>query len=258
MSRLVIDLREPPRSQALVLGLAGVAIVLVAWEAVARLGVGGSALLAPSEIIVAATSESVTRSIGRSYLVTLQSVGIGYLCGLVIGLAMAFLAQTASWMNSLMQRISILGWVLPVVALTPVLMPFIDGNTVPAIVSTWFAYFYVFVGASSGLQEHRQAQADLLRSLGGTRFDLFARVRIPSALPLLVDGMRLAAPAAVTGTVFGEWFGASRGVGVLLVSSMQNMQTGQMWATACVVVATALVFGQLIGLLQRFVARRYA
>jgi NitT/TauT family transport system permease protein len=48
----------------------------------------------------------------------------------------------------------------------------------------------------------------------------------------LLDGLTLAAPAAVLGAVIGEWFGAPRGLGILLVSSMQNFQIELLWAAA--------------------------
>ena len=62
-----------------------------------------------------------------------------------------------------------------------------------------------------------------------------------TASPELVDGLRLAAPAALVGAIFGEWFGADSGLGLLLITSMQNFRIDLLWATALLGVAASLI-----------------
>jgi len=81
--------------------------------------------------------------------------------------------------------------------------------------------------------------------------------RARSALPAFADGLRLAAPAAVLGAILGEWFGAPRGIGILIVSSMQNFQIRQLWAAALLAAVVSMIAFALFGALERFVVSRF-
>jgi ABC-type nitrate/sulfonate/bicarbonate transport system permease component len=93
--------------------------------------------------------------------------------------------------------------------------------------------------------------------LGAGRSTTLLRLLLPAGLPLIVDGLTLAAPAAVLGAVIGEWFGARRGVGVLLVSAMQNVQIPLLWAAALAAAALSLLAYLLLVGLRGLVNRRF-
>jgi len=81
---------------------------------------------------------------------------------------------------------------------------------------------------------------------------------VPGAVPAFVDGLRLAAPAAVLGTVLGEWFGAPRGLGAISVSALQNLRVPQMWAAALLCVACSLAAYIVLTTLHRRALARFA
>ena len=82
-------------------------------------------------------------------------------------------------------------------------------------------------------------------------------MRIPAAVPAAIDGLRLAGPAALAGAIFGEWYGAPRGIGVLLVSAMQNARADRLWAASLLAVALAAALYGVLGLLAGRVDRRF-
>jgi NitT/TauT family transport system permease protein len=69
--------------------------------------------------------------------------------------------------------------------------------------------------------------------------------------------MRLAAPAALIGVIIGEWFGAPRGLGVLMINAMQNFQIPLLWSAILLTVATSIVLFASLGVLERVVAERF-
>ena len=81
-------------------------------------------------------------------------------------------------------------------------------------------------------------------------------VQFPNALPTLIDGLKLGVSTAVLGAILGEWFGAPAGLGVLIVSSMQNFQINLLWSAAIIgtVMSGAAYF--LLALLQARLLRR--
>ena len=82
-------------------------------------------------------------------------------------------------------------------------------------------------------------------------------MRIPAAVPSTIDGLRLAGPAALAGAIFGEWYGAPRGIGVLLVSAMQNARADRLWAASLLAVALAGALYGVLGLLAGRVDRHF-
>jgi len=77
-------------------------------------------------------------------------------------------------------------------------------------------------------------------------------------MPAFIDGLRLAAPGAVLGAVLGEWFGAPRGLGVLIISSLQNVRIPQLWAAALLCVFCSLLAYVMLSMVHRWAQRRYA
>ncbi len=105
----------------------------------------------------------------------------------------------------------------------------------PIAVAALAVFFFVFMSASVGLwcgatcgARHVQRTGHRTPAAGGGRCSL------PAMWPSLLDGIKLAAPAALAGTIFGEWYGADRGLGVLLIAGMQggSRSAEQLWAAS--------------------------
>ena len=101
------------------------------------------------------------------------------------------------------------------------------------------AVFPVFVSTYVGFNSSPAAGLDVVHAHGGSTWCVLRTVRLPAAMPAVIDGLRLAAPAALAGAVFGEWYGAPRGLGVLLVSAMQSARPERLWAASLLAAAMA-------------------
>lgn len=69
--------------------------------------------------------------------------------------------------------------------------------------------------------------------------------------------MKFATPAAFIGTILGEWFGATRGLGLLMVSAMQNFQIPLLWSAVTIVSTASLIAYGLLSLVERYVHRGF-
>ena len=84
--------------------------------------------------------------------------------------------------------------------------------------------------------------SDLARSMGATRLQVFAQFRLPTSLPYLFSGLKVAATLAIAGAVVGEFVGADKGLGYLLLVTNSNMETALMFATIVALTIIGLVF----------------
>jgi len=80
---------------------------------------------------------------------------------------------------------------------------------------------------------------------------------LPAALPAIVTSMKLAVPAALIGAIIGEWFGAPRGLGLLILNAMQNFQVPLLWSAVLLTAMVSLSLFSVLTLLERMVYDRF-
>lgn len=160
------------------------------------------------------------------FWVTGQEVIGGFL---LAGAAGIVLAMIISW-NPLLSRIILPSVVvfdtLPKVALVPLFLAYLGFGVVPNIfISAIIAFFPVLISSASGLQQANADLLDLASSLGASRLRVFFRIRLPSALPFILSGLRIASTLTVTGAVFGEFLASRAGLGSITIQTENNLQT---------------------------------
>jgi NitT/TauT family transport system permease protein len=238
--------------------LLGAAIFLAAWEAIGRLGWLGEAFPSLTQIASVLERPASRELFGRALRQTggsaLIALGAGALVAIVLALICATLPRLERGLDTLASWL----YAVPAIAFGPVLILFAGPEATPAVLGTLSAFFPVHVALSSQLRYGAPARRHLAQVLGANRARTFALVDVPGAIPALVDGLRLAAPAAVLGVVLGEWFGAPRGLGVIIVSALQNVLIARMWAAALLCVGFALLAYVVLTQLHRRALARFA
>ena len=102
-------------------------------------------------------------------------------------------------------------------------------------------FFPVASACHDGLQRTPPEWLQLAKTMNASRWRLFYRIRLPAALPALASGIRIAAVAAPIGAIVGEWVGASRGLGYLMLNANARMQIDLMFAALIVIIIMALL-----------------
>lgn len=183
------------------------------------------------------TGGAVFQALGH----TLIEAGEGFGLGTLIALGLASIALVLPALQPGIDRLAAIISSFPLIALGPILVTTVGPSSSPLIIATVSAGFVVFVSASSGLSSPPATLVEAFDAMGSSRTKRTALLNFPHAVPLLVDGLCLAAPAAVLGAILGEWFGAERGIGVLLIGAMQNYDVDELWAAALVASAASLI-----------------
>jgi putative hydroxymethylpyrimidine transport system permease protein len=146
---------------------------------------------------------------------------------------------------------------VPVFALAPILMLWLGyGLWSKVAVAVLIIYFPVASTFLDGLLRTPQGYLDLAHCMGATPRRTMWRVRIPAALPALASGLRLAAVYAPIGAVIGEWVGASRGLGYLMLFANGRARIDLMFAALLVLaVLTILLHAAVDAAARRLQAR---
>jgi NitT/TauT family transport system permease protein len=90
-------------------------------------------------------------------------------------------------------------------------------------------FFPIVLTTARGLKEVEPDLLDLVRTLRGSRWQVFAKIQLPNALPYIFAGMKVAAILAVAGAIVGEFLGSDRGLGYLMLQVQVTLDTAAMF-----------------------------
>jgi NitT/TauT family transport system permease protein len=239
----------PLRSTVLAFG--GLGLFFGAWQLIGYYRLAGLTWPPLSEVVALLADPLRWPLFGRALAATVYAMALGYAVGLALGLGAAVATHLFPSARPGTDRLAAVINSIPSIALGPVFIVFLSRESTPAAIAAAHVAFILYVSASSGLAAASQGHHDLLSALGASRWQRLWRLDLPVALPALATGLKLAVPAALIGTVIGEWFGAPRGLGVLIVNAMQNFQIPLLWSVVVLIAATSLILYAALTLLER-------
>lgn len=231
--------------------------VLVAWQVlVVALGVPSFLLPAPTAIAEQVGAQFAV--IASTAAVTGGNALTGLVAGFVTGVALALLAARSRLVEALTTPVVLAASAVPIVALAPVFTTMFGSTTeVPRqLVVTVVVVVPVFVSTARGLRQVQPVHADLMHSLAATPWQASRFVRLPGAVPFIVTGLRLAAPAAVIAAIVAEYFGGRQnGLGSRISSAAANTAYARAWAFVVAAIVLGLLFHLAGVLLERLATR---
>lgn len=231
--------------------------VLVLWQVLVL------ALAVPAFLLPAPTA--IAGQVGAQFGVILPTAAVtggnalaGLVAGFLLGVALALLAAWSRPVRELATPVVLAASAVPIVALAPVFTTLFGSTTeVPRqLVVTVVVVVPVFVSTTRGLRQVQPVHADLMTALAATPWQASRFVRLPGAVPHIVTGLRLAAPAAVIASIVAEYFGGPQnGLGSRISSAAANTAYARAWAFVVAAIALGLLFHLAGLLLERLVTR---
>ena len=119
---------------------------------------------------------------------------------------------------------------IPIIATAPLVALWVGiGPQVQIAIAALASQFPMLVGTMQGLQASDARQRELMYVLSATRPQMLRYLLIPSALPYMFAGFKIAAPSAVLGTITAEWAGADQGIGAMMLYALFSYDTPKVW-----------------------------
>ena len=238
------------------LPLLGVLILLAIWIYGGRAGWASGMVVTPAKAIEPIFGES-----SGIYWRAVQATAWSAFRGLLIGGSLAFIAALLAagvpFLRRSITRLAAIANAAPWVAVAPCLIIILGKDRGPTAVAALAVFFFIFISTTVGLSAAPAATHDVASVLGASRFQRMWLVQLPAAWPSIADGLKLAAPAALAGAIFGEWYGAPRGLGVLLITAMQSARPQQLWAASLLSASIGLAAFALLAGSRTLLALRF-
>lgn len=231
--------------------LAATAFALLLWQAVVTLTALPKFIL-PSPALVAETWWQNRAVIAEHTMVTATEVLIGLIIGAGLGVVTAIQLAASRTARLLVQPLLVFTQALPVFALAPILTLWLGyGLWSKVAMAVLIIYFPVTSAFFDGLMRTPQGYLDLARTMQASPARVLWHIRVPAALPSLASGLRLAAVYAPIGAVIGEWVGASRGLGYLMLLANGRAKTDLMFAAMLTLGVFSILLHLSVGYLTR-------
>lgn len=187
---------------------------------------------------------------------TVVAIATGFVAAIAFGVPVATCMVYWKLFRRAVQAILITAQVLPKVALAPLFIVWFGFGMLPKVLMTFLICFFpIVIDTVIGLNSVRPESLMLIRSMGGNRWQSFWKIRLPSALPSMFGGLKVAVTFAVVGTLVAEFVGSDTGLGYVLMLARGNLDMLTVFASLMWLVIIGFVFYYAVELTERFVLR---
>jgi NitT/TauT family transport system permease protein len=206
--------------------------LVLLWVLARRLDLVHSILLPDFRAAVEALWEVVTDDVfGRHLWRTVSEIGLGYGLGCAIGLGLGIVLSSFPLLRRAYFPLLAGFEAIPGIVLAPVVITWLGFGLTGKVVQAAIACFFpVFVTTLVGLSMVTENEMRLMRILRASRWEVFRKLRLRSALPAIFGGLKIAITTATIGAIVSEFVGSDAGLGFLLLRYKASFETPSMFA----------------------------
>ena len=230
----------------------GAVSILLAWQFLMPLsGVPAYILPTPSKIVSVFFTQ--TGLIASNFLPTFVEALAGFAFGNIAAVLFAIIFAYSRFIRQAYFPVVLFFNTIPILALSPIIILIFGlGMTPKIIIAAIICFFPTLVNMIRGLASATANEEELFHILSASRFEIFLRLHFPRSLPMLFSSLRIATATAVIGAIVGEWIGADKGLGALIIRATFNYQSDQLYAA---IVAASLLSITLFAIVAAIEAR---
>ena len=191
----------------------------------------------------------------RHFTATAIEIFGGYTLAVIVGVAAAVLFTWSKRLDEVMMPLLVTLNMIPKVAMAPLFIVWLRfGLHTNIIITFTICFFPILLNTARGLREVEPDLLDLVRSLHGSRWQVFTKIQLPGALPYIFSGMKVATVLAVAGAIVGEFIQSDRGLGWFMLVTQEALNTDAMvMALLLVTLIGVVLYGIVIALEKIFV-----
>lgn len=237
---------------------AGVIALILLWEVLGHIMQVG--WLPPFSQVAARLGELFTEGVLQPHLIaSFQSLLVGFsialVVGLGIGIAMGLSAKIYAGLDIFVNAMLF----VPALTFAPILFAIFglsDATRIAVVIM--YAIFIIIINTAAGIRSVEDPLIDMAASFGASRWSAVRKVILPSAVPLIIAGIRLGTGRAVKGMINGEMFIALIGLGGLSARFGDESDFQSVWAMALFIMLVAVILNQVVSWVETRLTSWYA
>lgn len=237
-------------------GLISIAAGLAFWEFAARTLVANQLFFVPlSAVLVRAGELWSTGELQTHIAVSAVEVGGSFVLAAVVGIGLGVLMAASKVLRDFLDPWMTMLYATPIIALGPLFILSLGIGVASKIVIIFLtAVFPIVISTQVGLATTDANFVDVARSFGGSTAQIYRKVRIPSAIPFIIGGLRISVARALVGMVVAELFGARAGLGFLIFNATSSFDTAGLFVAVLILAVTGVCLVELLKWAERRLA----
>ena len=233
----------------------GVFVLLFSWWAIVE-GLNVKPFIAPSPFVVLETLYAKRAVLLDNLIPTALEAAGGFFLGTLVAILTATIFVHNKTLNDIFFPVALMLNSIPIVAKAPVLVLIMGNGMEPKIaIAALVCFFPTLVNMVRGLDAANPQAMELMRVLSASKTEVFFKLRLFSSLPYLFSALRIAASMSVIGAVVGEWIGATRGIGALIIQATYNFDSALLYSAIVMSACLSGSFFLIVALLERWIVR---
>jgi len=229
----------------------GALSILIAWQFLLPLS-GVPAYIAPTPTKILSVFFIQTDLILSNFCPTATEALAGFIFGNLAAVIFAILFAYARLIRMAYFPVVLFFNTIPILALSPIIILIFGLGMAPKIIiAAIICFFPTLVNMLRGLQSATANEEELFRMLSATRFETFLRLHLPRSLPMLFSSLRIATATAVIGAIVGEWIGADKGLGALIIQATFNYQSDKLYAAIVASSSLSIALFALVAIIEK-------
>jgi NitT/TauT family transport system permease protein len=238
-------------------GMAAVLVVFLGvWDLVTRLGIV-SPIILPTPLETAADFWTVTRNLATGgYMLpalwtTVRTIVYGFLLALAIGFSLGVLVGETTFGERAVMPYLVGLDTMPKVAFAPLFIAWLGFDIGSKVaLATFIATFPIVVGTAAGLHAADENARMLFKTMGASRLQTLWKLKLPTGLPQIFTGLKIAAVGVMAGAITGEFLGGGKGFGELIRVAATQLDTPRVFSLIIYLSAIGLGLFALVTWLQ--------
>ena len=237
---------ESSETHSRILAIGLLLLLVGGWEIYCRVsGVSELVIPAPSAIAVTLWQGLTSGYLWPHIWITSAEMTLGLLLGCSVGFVCGVVLAEFNWLRRLIWPYILASQVVPKLALGPLFIVWFGfGMTSTVVITALICFFPLLENTLTGVHHIDPMKRELFRMLGATRMQTLIRLKIPSGLPVIMAGVRVAVVLALVGAVVGEFIGGRAGLGATIIAAQGMMDSTLMFALFFVITALGMIFYQ--------------
>jgi NitT/TauT family transport system permease protein len=228
-----------------------VVLTLVLWEVCCRVFKIPTYLIPPPSDVLRMMARRTDMLLVHTLATTVEIV-VGFLLSIVVGVILALLIASYKPVERAIYPLLVISQAIPKVAIAPLFIIWFGLGWQPKVlVAVLIAFFPIVVDLVAGIRSVPISMHKLALSMGASRYDTLMKFVVPHALPHFFSGLKVAITLAVSGAIIGEFVGADRGLGYLLLFANGQLDTNLLFASIAILSAIGIVLFYLLLSIER-------
>lgn len=239
------------RSNELFIALGMFVFVLILWQAACMLFDVPKYILPTPLQIIEALVHYWPLTIRSHLLYTLSSIGIGFGITVLISIPLAVLISSSPVLDKTVYPLFVVIQIIPKVALAPLFIVWFGFGITSKIVMVFLmSFFPLLVNATAGFKSLNPRLVYVARTMTDSQWKFFWYMRLPSALPDIFTGLKIAVSNSTVGAIIGEFVGSNQGLGYLMLKANGDLNTSYMMANLLILALIGIILYKFVEMIE--------